>query len=267
MNASQRTSRPEFSVEERELARIFDQKYRRTGSLDAGPALRQRFGHYNPDDHYEAIVDRLVEPRTRWADIGCGRDIFPSNPGLARALSDRCALLFGIDPDDNVRENPYVHAFSQSTIEDCVTAHRFDLITLRMVAEHIVEPQLSLARIADLLAPGGKLVIYTPNKHSPMSRLAGMTPTGVHAPIKKLLWGSEERDTFPTFFRLNTRADLQHHASAIGLNEVHFQYLDDCRTFSGFRWLNWCELQLWEWLRARGSRYPENCLLGIYERV
>ena len=45
-------------------------------------------------------------------------------------------------------------------VEVCDSRHRFDLITLRMVAEHIQDPDRSIARLAELLKPGGLVVIY-----------------------------------------------------------------------------------------------------------
>jgi SAM-dependent methyltransferase len=249
-----------------ELLAIFNGKYRREATLGWGPRMRLDFGYFNPDDHYEAIVARLVRPETWWADIGCGREIFPSNPNLALELSDRCAFLFGIDPDPNVRENRYVSEAFEGMVEDCRTAHRFDLITLRMVAEHIVDPDRSVAKLAELTKPGGLVVIYTPNKWAPVSLLAALVPNRFHYRIKRIFWEGEERDTFPTAFRLNTRSTIAHFCERHGLDEVFFAHLDDCRTFNNFRWLNYLELSVQRVLRSVGIRYPENCLLGVYRK-
>ena len=74
-----------------------------------GPQMRMRAGYFNPDDHYEALVAGLVRPQTVWLDVGCGRDIFPSNRALARLLADRCRRLVGFDPDVTIEENPFIH--------------------------------------------------------------------------------------------------------------------------------------------------------------
>ena len=249
-----------------ELNAIFDIKYRREPELGWGPRLRLSFGYFNPDDYYEAIVARLVQADTRWADIGCGRDIFPSNPDLARELSGRCAFLFGIDPDPNIRENPYVSESFEGMVEDCRTEHRFDLITLRMVAEHIVDPQRSVAKLAELTRPGGLIVVYTPNKWAPVSIVAALVPNRFHYSIKRLVWGGEERDTFPTAFRLNTRATLRRHFGNNAFDEVFFAYLDDCRTSNNSKALSYVELGTQRALRGLGISYPENCLLGVYRK-
>jgi SAM-dependent methyltransferase len=249
-----------------ELLAIFDRKYRRASVMGWGPRMRLAFNHFTPDDHYEAIVARLVQPGTWWADIGCGRDVFPSNPDLARMLSGRCGYLFGIDPDPNIRDNPYIREGFEGLVEDCNTKHRFDLITLRMVAEHIVDPPRSVTKLAELTRPGGLVVIYTPNKWAPVSLLAAAVPNRFHYRIKRIFWGGEERDTFPTAFRMNTRATLKRVFEQCGMQEVYFAYLDDCRTFGGFRMLNYLELTVQKGLSALGLRYPENCLLGVYRQ-
>lgn len=250
-----------------ELLAIFDRKYRRSPVMGWGPQLRLEFGYFNPDDHYEAVVARLVRPGTSWADIGCGRDVFPSNPQLAEELSQRCGFLFGIDPDPNIRDNRYVREAFEGMVEDCNTAHRFDLITLRMVAEHITDPDRSVAKLAQLTKPGGLVVVYTPYKWAPVSVLAALVPNRFHYRIKRIFWGGEERDTFPTAFKLNTRAALSHHFGQHGMREVFFTHLDDCRTFNNYRRLNHLELRIQRFLRSRSMRYPENCLLGVYRKI
>ena len=249
-----------------ELMAIFDRKYRRSAVIGEGPQMRLDFGYFNPDDHYEAIVARLVTPGAWWADIGCGRDVFPSNPGLAKELSERCALLFGIDPDPNIQQNSFIGEGFEGMVEDCNTEYRFDLITLRMVAEHIVDPDRSVAKLAQLAKPGGLVVVYTPYKWAPVSILAALVPNRFHYRIKRQFWGGEERDTFPTAFRLNTRATLAHYFGKHRMPEVFFAHLDDCRTFDNFRRLNYFELSVQRFLTSIGLRYPENCLLGVYRK-
>lgn len=249
-----------------ELQAVFDYKYRREPELGWGPRIRLRFDYFTPDDQYEAVVSKLVKPGTWWADIGCGRDVFPSNPRLAGELARRSAFLFGIDPDPNIRDNPLLNEAFEGPVEDCRTPYRFDVITLRMVAEHITDPQRAVAKIAELTKPGGVVVVYTPNKWAPVSLIAALVPNRLHHRAKRLIWDVEERDTFPTAFKLNTRRSLARHFSVCGLHEVHFAYLDDCRTLSGFRPLNLLELYLHRMLRAVGVRYPENCLLGVYRK-
>ena len=255
-----------FSLTYDDMLAFFKAKYYRFGEPGWGPKLRLRFKYFSPDDYYEALVERLVTAGCDWADIGCGRDVFPSYPELARRLAKRCGCLYGIDPDANIKENDCITDGFQGPIEDCQTDRRFDLVTLRMVAEHIADPDLAIAKIATLTKPKALVVVYTPNRWAPASLAAGALPFGLHQPIKRLLWGTEERDTFPTVYKLNTRKDLCSHFQRNGFNEVHFRYLDDCRVSLNYRWLNCLELIFYRALRSLNRPYFENCLLGIYQK-
>lgn len=249
------------------LMELYREKYYRNGQLGRMPSLRLRYGYFSPDDYYEAVVAQLVQPGASWADIGCGRDIFPSNARLAEKLARRCQFVLGIDPDPNIEDNKLIHESFRGLVEECDTKRQFDVVTLRMVAEHIVNPAAAMARIAELVRPGGHVVIYTPYKWAPMSVIATMVPFALHNPLKRLLWKTEARDTFPTAYKLNTRKALLDHAAQAGFREVLFGKLDDCRTFARFHWLGALELWTRRWLRRFSLRYPEICLLGVYRRT
>jgi 2-polyprenyl-3-methyl-5-hydroxy-6-metoxy-1,4-benzoquinol methylase len=249
------------------LTRIFDLKYRKEPELGWGPRTRWRLGYFTPDDFYEAMVDHLMHPGADWIDIGCGRDIFPQNQNLARELAHRCGRLVGVDPDPNVHDNPFVKERHQGLIESFQTSDRFSVITLRMVAEHIEHPHAAVAKLSALSRSGGHVVIFTPSKWAPVSFVARWTPFAFHHPVKKLLWKSEARDTFPVQFKMNTRGRLRELFEGAGFAEVFFSYLPDCRLFAHFRMANTMELALWRISRALRVPYPENCLLGVYRKL
>ncbi len=260
-------SEPLLPLSSEELQETFHLKYGKTGTLGWGPRMRLAFGYFNPDDHYETLVTKLVRSDTRWLDVGCGRDLFPSNRTLARRLADRCAFLMGLDPDDTLDQNPFVHAKAKVAVEDFVTERGFDLITMRMVAEHITHPEQVIRVLINALNPGGHLVIYTVNRFSPIPLFTGLVPFRLHHPVKRFLWRTERQDTFPTAFRMNTRRKLRQLLTSFGHGEAAFAYLDDCRTSGRFRTLQFCELSVWWLLNKLGLRYPENCLLGVYRRL
>ena len=247
-----------------DLQRLFALKYGPSGPQGWTPKLRKRFDYYTPDDWYETLLERSVTPSTRWLEVGCGRSIFPSNPGLALELSKRCARLVGIDESDNIADNPYIHAYQQVYLEDFKTDEVFDLITFRMVAEHVRDPDSLVAALTKLLAPGGRVVIYTVHRWSPVSVVAALTPMAVHHAIKGVLWETEQRDTFPVEYRMNTRKELKRLFAKGGFEEKSFRLLDDCRTFQRWEWTNYLELLAWKALRAVGLKYPELCVLATY---
>ena len=254
------------AITREDLEHIFLLKYGPPDKTGWGPRTRWALGHFNPDDHYEALIEKLVGPASRWLDVGCGRSLFRSNEALARLLADRCDRLVGVDPDPTLQENPFVHEKVSLPLEDYRTKERFDLVTMRMVAEHVENPNRLAATLRDCTNPGGNVVVYTVNKYSPVPIITAFLPFDLHHPLKWVLWRSKKKDTFPTFFRMNTRARLRKIFEEAGFTEAFFTYLDDCRTTSGFKRLQWIELIAWRGLRRLGLRYPENCLLGVYRK-
>ncbi|HWG41263.1 MAG TPA: class I SAM-dependent methyltransferase [Gemmataceae bacterium] len=257
----------DFPMKDQDLQELFLLKYSRPNGMGWGPRLRRRFNYYTPDDYYEAMVSKLVQAGCAWADLGCGREIFPDNRTSAQILADRCDILVGVDPDITLEENNLVHQRVRSSIEDFQTDQTFSLVTLRMVAEHIADPDRTLQALSRITRPGGKVVVFTVNQWTPLALLARFIPFRFHHAIKKFIWKTEEKDTFPVAYRMNSRKQLAKLFLKYDFKERYFAYLDDCRTSFRFRLGQLAELSLWRTLKLVGLRYPENCLLGVYERL
>jgi 2-polyprenyl-3-methyl-5-hydroxy-6-metoxy-1,4-benzoquinol methylase len=111
------------------------------------------------------IVERVVEVAEparglRWLDIGCGRG------ELLRMIRDRWqpAELWGIDAidwlEDDLRPDVRFQAVAAERAEGLPAADR---VTLVEVIEHLEAPWTVLRRAAQLVAPGGLIVLSTPN--------------------------------------------------------------------------------------------------------
>ena len=59
---------------------------------------------------------------------------------------------------------------------------------------------------------------------------------------------------------------LEGNFGTAGFKEEQFNYLDDCRSFAGWKITNLLELSAWKLLHALGLHYPEVCLLGTYRK-
>lgn len=256
----------EITLTRADLERTFRLKHGNLVRTGWAPRMQRAFDYFNPDDYYEALVAKLVQPGMRWLDVGCGRMIFPSNPRLAQILACRCSLLVGVDPSDTLDENRYVHRKVKQPIEDFNTEESFDVVTLRMVAEHIAEPHKALASLVRSTRPGSRVVVYTVNKWAPVSTAARLIPFRFHHRLKSLMWKVEKRDTFPVVYRMNTRRCLSEVFRVAGFQERYFARLDDCRASGRFRRLRYVELCFRLLLRRCGLCYPESCLLAVYER-
>ncbi len=225
------------------------------------------FGYFSGEAWYEATVDSLVKEDTTWLDVGGGKTVFPSNACLSRNLSERCTLLVGVDPSPNINGNPYLHERANCAVEEYNTERKFDLATLQMVAEHIREPMPVIKALARLVKTGGRVVVYTPSRWSPACIAASLIPFWLHKPITCIVWGLEAEDTFPTFYRMNSRNCLRKLFAEGGFDEIAFARLEHCTTIRRFRVPCCLELCLWRILRKLRLRYPVAELLGVYERV
>jgi 2-polyprenyl-6-hydroxyphenyl methylase/3-demethylubiquinone-9 3-methyltransferase len=96
-------------------------------------------------------------------DVGCGAGL------LTEPLARLGAKVTGIDAAPEVIAVASEHAAAQGLEIDYRNAAveelggQFDLITCMEVIEHVAEPQAFLDAIANRLAPGGLLILSTPN--------------------------------------------------------------------------------------------------------
>lgn len=120
-------------------------------------------------------------------DVGCGAGL------LAEPLARMGATVTGLDAAPELIAAARAHAEGQGLaidyramgVEDLTG--QFDLVTAMEVVEHVADPRAFLATLADRLAPGGLLIVSTPNRTA-WSRLLTITlaegfgriPRGTH---------------------------------------------------------------------------------------
>ncbi len=113
------------------------------------------------DEIVQAALDLAdPQPHLRWLDIGCGTG------DLLRRIRDswQPAALAGIDPidwlDDDLRQDVDFHTLAA---EDTASLAPADRVLLVEVIEHLEAPWTALRAAARLVAPGGRIVVSTPN--------------------------------------------------------------------------------------------------------
>jgi ubiquinone/menaquinone biosynthesis C-methylase UbiE len=212
-------------------------------------------------------MERLVDSRRRWLDVGCGRAPFPNNLALSADLAARCPHLVGVDPDENVHENSFVHQRFQLLLEHYSPSEQFDLISARMVVEHVTKPEEFVNSLARLAAPGAIVVIFTVNSRSASALLAQLTPMAVHHWAKWRLWRVDEGDTFPTVYKMNRQATLKRLMEAARFKEVMFEVLADASLAWRLPKLRRFELAAFRMMKACRIPYPESNLIAVFERL
>lgn len=140
------------------------------------------------DQHWgSAEYERHPLTGKRAADIGCGAGL------LAEPLARLGADVTGIDAAAENVEAAKAHAAQSGLNIDYraggieVADGPYDLVTCMEVIEHVADPAGFAKGLADALAPGGLLILSTPNRTG-LSRLAmitigegaGFIPKGTH---------------------------------------------------------------------------------------
>ena len=114
--------------------------------------------HWQCDEHSR----RPLEGKTA-LDVGCGAGL------LTEPLARLGAKVTGIDASAELIEAALEHAARQrleidyraAAVEDI--GGEFDLVTCLEVIEHVADPQRFLTALANRLAPGGLMILSTPN--------------------------------------------------------------------------------------------------------
>ena len=124
----------------------------------------------------------------RAVDVGCGAGL------LCEPLARLGAAMTGVDAAaENIGVARAHAAQSDLAIDyragsvDALAGEAFDLVTSMEVIEHVTDPAAFVAGLAAVLAPGGLMILSTPNRTA-LSRLAmitvgegsGMIPKGTH---------------------------------------------------------------------------------------
>ena len=151
--------------------------------------VRLRYIRARVDAHWHGdpkVRTPLVGKRV--LDMGCGAGL------LAEPLARMGGSVVGVDAAPENIAVAQAHMM-QSGLEidyrageiEVVAGERFDLITCLEVVEHVADPATFIAGLASLLAPGGLLILSTPNR-TMLSKLAivrigetvGGIPPGTH---------------------------------------------------------------------------------------
>lgn len=174
----------------------------------------QRAGGFSRADGtvaYYSRVNALLQPDHVVVDFGAGRggigDETPSYRRDLQILRGRVKKVIGIDVDPVVLENP--------TVDEAVVwvpgtpiglpDASVDLIVSEYTFEHVEDPAEVARELERILKPGGWICARTPNKWGYIALGARVVPNGLHArALTRLQPGRQERDVFPTRYRMNT---------------------------------------------------------------
>ena len=173
-------------------------------ALSIDPVPRGRLGEIYPDTYYSfspgklSFAERIKQALDRRMfrtvfgavhggilsalDVGGGAGWLLSQ---ARAVEPRLVETHVVDIDGSAQAAAIAagHDFFLGRIEDFETTRRFDVILMLNLIEHVDDPVAVLAKVRDLLKPGGRILVKTPNYDSLDARLFRRHSWGgLHAP-------------------------------------------------------------------------------------
>ncbi|MER8479340.1 class I SAM-dependent methyltransferase [Mesorhizobium sp. M1163] len=161
------------------------------------------FGKNWDDNLFRNRIFSRLSPQSVVLDLGAGA-------GIVACMDFRghVARICGVDLDPRVTENPYLD-------EGLVTDGRaipypdetFDVVFSDNVLEHLPDPNTVFAEVFRVLKPGGRYMFKTPNKTHYVPLISKLTPHRFHSFVNRKR-GRASEDTFPTYYRANSRADV-----------------------------------------------------------
>jgi O-antigen biosynthesis protein len=174
-----------------------------------------------PHGSHEKLLALLGHP-TRVLDVGCATGF------LAKRLQDRGATVVGLELDERAaaearRYCEAVYVGDVETMELPLEPGSFDAIVCGDFIEHLRDPRAFLARIRPFLAPGGTLVLSTPNVANWAMRIGLL-----FGRFRYTEWGILDR----THTHLFTRKTLRECLEAAGYRIAVFDYTVPVPVFS-----------------------------------
>jgi SAM-dependent methyltransferase len=148
-------------------------------------------------------------------DLGAGAGL-----NNAYCLRTRVMRMVGVDIDPRVKSNPLIDEGIVSDICDIpCESNSFDVAFSIYVLEHLADPEKFTREVHRILRPGGVYWTLTPNRWHYVPLVSALTPTSFHKWLNRRR-GRQEDDTFPTYYRMNSRPALRKYFTAAGFDPL-----------------------------------------------
>lgn len=175
----------------------------------------------NAGQRYHDHVAAVIQPTSRVLDVGCGR------MSLAAEALQQAQQLIGIDlVHEDLRQNPLVHGAAIATANQLPFADgSFDVVVSQWVVEHFEQPRDAFREMSRVLRPGGHLVFLTTNANNYIPLVSRLVPDRLQKTLIQRLLRRPSHESFPTFYRANTRRAVQRLATEAGLQIKEVDYI------------------------------------------
>lgn len=156
-------------------------------------------------------VATVARPDSAILDIGRS----PFTAMLEQRYADVSTLGFGPDADNHI-----VYDLNNAATGRIATERQYDVIVFAEVIEHLyTAPETVLARLGEILAPGGVIIVQTPNAVDLIKRIKLLVGRNPYERIRT-------DTTNPGHFREYTKAELFEVARAAGYEVLSHSFAE-----------------------------------------
>lgn len=173
-------------------------------------------------------IQSLIHGSMDVLDLGAGRGLnSEANSRIIRELSllkGKVRKVTGVDIDNAVLTNCMLdEAIVYDGQKLPLTDSSIDLIVSDHTFEHISDPPVVAAEISRVLRPNGWVCARTPHLLSLLAAISAIVPNRSHVSVLEHAQpGRMAHDVFPTFYRMNSSAQLKKLFSPTSWN--HYSY-------------------------------------------
>jgi ubiquinone/menaquinone biosynthesis C-methylase UbiE len=175
----------------------------------------------NAGDQYQNAVAAVTNSSSRLLDIGCGR------MSLAEQAVQTANYTVGIDlMHADLLENSTLHAKAMANAATLPFPDAtFDVLISQWVVEHFNEPTTAFREMNRVLRPGGHLVFLTTNANNYIPLFSRLVPDSAQKFLIHRLLRRPTHESFPTFFRANSRRALKRLTAESGFSIDNITYI------------------------------------------
>jgi len=179
-------------------------------------------------DYYWSILNSRLTAQTMVLDLGAGEK------GMVSLFSERKMKVIGLDMSfEDLKEN------TNLTYRVCGDAQNlpfktesFDFVISQWLLEHLPSPHHFFSEARRVLIKGGYLTLVSNSLYCPFMFFNAIMPALFRDQLKKRLLPREvDEDTFPTYYRANTRSSILNIVKKVGMREEKFIYASDLSFF------------------------------------
>jgi 2-polyprenyl-3-methyl-5-hydroxy-6-metoxy-1,4-benzoquinol methylase len=174
--------------------------------VDSERSIAQRIKRYLDERTFAALTRDIKGEDLGALDVGGGSGWLLNDLKRADPRVNRTAVV-DIDPRAESIARANGHAYHLTTFEKFETDDSFDIILMLNLIEHVTDPLAVLRKARQLLRPGGRIWIKTPNFDALDARI-----------FRNRSWGGYHT---PRHFVLFTKDSLVRHCEAEGFKVAH----------------------------------------------